>query len=149
MDKTYSTYGLNGSSFDVLATIQRSGEPYGLSPSGSMNSAMVTSGTMTKRINQLVEFVERRPNPQDARGFILSLTNTRVADQPQYSAIESALDSGLERRPQGNGRRAPKGGFTATRLYNPSPQRQPQISHLSQRDCENTMGYSIVRSPIL
>lgn len=77
MDKTFSIHGLNGASFDVLATIRRSGEPYGLSPSDLMASTMVTSGTMTNRIDQLVKagHVERTPNPHDARGFIISLTN--------------------------------------------------------------------------
>jgi len=77
MDKTFSAHGLNGAKFDVLATIRRSGAPYGLSPSDLMASTMVTSGTMTNRIDQLVKdgLVERTPNPQDARGFIISLTN--------------------------------------------------------------------------
>ena len=76
MDKTFSIHGLNGASFDVLATLRRSGEPYGLSPSDLMASTMVTSGTMTNRIDQLVKagLVERTPNPADARGFIVSLT---------------------------------------------------------------------------
>ncbi len=77
MDKTFSAHGLNGATFDVLATIRRSGAPYGLSPSDLIASTMVTSGTMTNRIDQLVKagLVERTPNPQDARGFIISLTN--------------------------------------------------------------------------
>ncbi len=77
MDKTFSVHGLNGARFDVLATIRRSGAPYGLSPGDLMASTMVTSGTMTNRIDQLakVGLVERTPNPQDARSFIISLTN--------------------------------------------------------------------------
>lgn len=77
MDKTFSIHGLNGASFDVLATIRRSGAPYALSPSDLIASTMVTSGTMTNRIDQLVKagLVERTQNPQDARGFIISLTN--------------------------------------------------------------------------
>jgi DNA-binding MarR family transcriptional regulator len=77
MGKTFSVHGLNGAKFDVLATIRRSGAPCGLTPSDLMASTMVTSGTMTNRIDQLVKagLVERTPNPQDARGFIISLTN--------------------------------------------------------------------------
>lgn len=77
MDKTFSAHGLNGSNFDVLATLRRSGAPYGLSPSDLMASTMVTSGTMTNRIDQLVKagLVERIPNSQDARSFVISLTN--------------------------------------------------------------------------
>ena len=76
MEKTFSIHNLNGASFDVLATLRRTGEPYGLSPSDLMASTMVTSGTMTNRIDQLVKtgLVERTPNPADARGFIVTLT---------------------------------------------------------------------------
>ena len=37
---------------------------------------MVTSGTITNRIDRLVAagLVERKPNPQDGRGFLVSLT---------------------------------------------------------------------------
>lgn len=76
MDKTFSTYGLNGASFDVLATLRRSGDPCALSPGDLLSSAMVTSGTMTNRIDQLVKsgLVERKKNSSDARRFIVHLT---------------------------------------------------------------------------
>ena len=81
MDKTFSAHNLNSASFDVLATIRRSGAPYGLTPGELITSTMVTSGTMTNRIDQLVKagLVKRTPNPQDARGFIVSLTNKGLA----------------------------------------------------------------------
>ncbi len=77
MGKTFSAHGLNAASFDVLATLRRSGPPYSLSPGDLMDSTMVTSGTMTNRINQLVTagLVERTKNCQDARGFVISMTN--------------------------------------------------------------------------
>lgn len=76
MKKTWSAHGLNGASFDVLATLLRSGSPYALSPGDMMASTMVTSGTMTNRIDQLekAELVERIRNPDDGRGFLISLT---------------------------------------------------------------------------
>ena len=105
MEKTFSIYGLNGPSFDVLATLRRSGEPYALSPSDLMNSTMVTSGTMTNRINQLVKvgLVERRLNPQDARSFVISLTkeghalidrvlNEHVKTQTQLTSLLTEED---------------------------------------------------------
>ena len=77
MEKTWSAHGLNGASFDVLATLRRSGSPYALSPGDLMASTMVTSGTMTHRVDQLVksELVERVRNPDDGRGFLISLTS--------------------------------------------------------------------------
>ncbi|NVJ96710.1 MAG: MarR family transcriptional regulator [Alphaproteobacteria bacterium] len=76
MADNFSQYGLNTSSFDVLATLRRSGPPYQLSPGALINMTMVTSGTMTNRIDQLVKagFVERIKNPDDGRGFLIALT---------------------------------------------------------------------------
>lgn len=76
MEKTWSKYGLNGASFDVLATLRRAGQPYALSPSDLMASTMVTSGTMTHRINLLekASLIQRVRNPKDGRGFLISLT---------------------------------------------------------------------------
>ena len=76
MEETWSQYGLNFASFDVLATLRRSGAPYALSPSDLIASAMVTSGTMTNRIDQLVKagLVERKQSKEDKRSFLISLT---------------------------------------------------------------------------
>src|SRR3546814_490389 len=76
MEKTWSAHGLNGASFDVLATLRRAGAPYALSPSDLMVSTLVTSGTMTHRIDQLEKagLVERVRNPDDGRSFLISLS---------------------------------------------------------------------------
>ncbi|WP_025898361.1 MarR family winged helix-turn-helix transcriptional regulator [Sneathiella glossodoripedis] len=77
MGKTFADYGLNGASFDVLATLRRSGQPYALSPGELIKATMVTSGTMTNRIDQLVKagLVARVKNREDARSFVISLTD--------------------------------------------------------------------------
>ncbi|WIY24322.1 MarR family winged helix-turn-helix transcriptional regulator [Parasedimentitalea psychrophila] len=76
MEKTWKAYGLNPASFDVLATLRRSGKPDGLSPGELLDLTMVTSGTMTNRVDQLVKggLVARVPNPEDKRGFLIRLT---------------------------------------------------------------------------
>lgn len=76
MGKVFTKFGLNRSSFDVLATLRRSGAPYTLSPGEMLATLMVTSGTMTNRIDQLekVGLVSRHTNPEDGRGFLVSLT---------------------------------------------------------------------------
>jgi DNA-binding MarR family transcriptional regulator len=76
-DAEFAKHGLNSSSFDVLATLRRSGAPYRLSPSELMETMMITSGTMTNRIDQLEKagMVERRDNPDDRRGVIIALTD--------------------------------------------------------------------------
>jgi len=76
MDKVFATHGLNGASFDVLATLRRSGPPYALSPSSLIEWTMVTSGTMTNRLDKLEQagLVSREKNPEDGRGFVIALT---------------------------------------------------------------------------
>ena len=76
IDKTFAQFGLNPGEFDVLATLRRSGQPYRLSPTELYNSMMVSSGTMTNRIDGLekVELVRRMPDPNDRRGTIIELT---------------------------------------------------------------------------
>jgi DNA-binding MarR family transcriptional regulator len=78
MEKTFAEYDLTPSSFDVLATLRRSGPDYRLSPGELSTSTMVSSGTMTNRIDQLERagLVERVPNPKDGRSFIIGLTDS-------------------------------------------------------------------------
>ena len=76
MEKVFSPHDLNPATFDVLATLRRSGAPYRLSPGDLMANTMVTSGTMTHRADQLVRagLVERISNPQDGRSVLIGLT---------------------------------------------------------------------------
>ncbi|ANL64027.1 MarR family transcriptional regulator protein [Rhizobium phaseoli] len=70
-------HGLSTSAFDVLATLRRSGAPYRLSPGELLEMTMVSSGTMTNRIDQLEKagFVERIVNPDDRRSVLIALTD--------------------------------------------------------------------------
>lgn len=64
--------------FDVLAALRRAGEPHVLSPGALVTQTMVTSGTMTNRIDRLEArgLVERAPSPDDRRGVLVRLTET-------------------------------------------------------------------------
>jgi DNA-binding MarR family transcriptional regulator len=79
--------------FDVLAALRRAGKPYRLSPGQLLRETMVTSGTMTNRIDRLGErgLVERSPDPHDRRGVLVGLTaaGKRAVD----GAFETLLDS--------------------------------------------------------
>ncbi|MEM1053000.1 MAG: MarR family transcriptional regulator [Pseudomonadota bacterium] len=81
MEKTWAEHDLNAASFDVLATLRRSGSPYALSPGDLMTSTMVTSGTMTNRIDQLEKagLVERQQSEIDRRSFLIALSDTGFA----------------------------------------------------------------------
>ncbi len=63
--------------FDVLAALRRAGAPHELSPSALAAATLVTSGTMTTRLDRLSArgLVERRPDPTDRRGVIVRLTD--------------------------------------------------------------------------
>jgi len=77
MEETFAAHGLNGPGFDVLATLRRSRPPHALSPGELIAQMMISSGTMTNRIDQLelAGLVTRSVNPRDARGAIVGLTD--------------------------------------------------------------------------
>jgi DNA-binding MarR family transcriptional regulator len=62
--------------FDVLSALRRAGQPYQLSPKALLQQTLVSSGTMTNRIDRLVErmLVERRTDPNDGRGILVTMT---------------------------------------------------------------------------
>ena len=76
LDATHQRFGLTGESFDVLAALRRSGEPYRLTPTQLYRQMMLSSGAMTNRIDRLEGqgLVERRPDPNDRRGTLICLT---------------------------------------------------------------------------
>ncbi len=61
--------------FDVLAALRRAGAPYALSPGQLLAQTMVTSGTMTNRVDRLESrgLVQRLPDPADRRGVQVRL----------------------------------------------------------------------------
>src|SRR5690625_809090 len=48
----FATHGLEPWGFDALAALRRAGSPYQLSPGSLLNQTMVTSGTMTARVDK-------------------------------------------------------------------------------------------------
>ena len=97
----FAAHDLESWEFDVLAALRRQGAPYELSPGALLRATLVTSGTMTNRIDRLEEagLVRRRPDPQDKRGVLVTLTaagQSRVdAALADLLAAEQALLAGL------------------------------------------------------
>lgn len=62
--------------FDVLSALRRAGDPYRLSPGTLVAQTLVTSGTMTNRIDRLVAhgMVARTPSASDRRTVLITLT---------------------------------------------------------------------------
>lgn len=63
--------------WDVLSALRRAGEPYQLSPKQLLQQTLVSSGTMTNRIDRLVgrRLVRREADPGDRRGVLVILTD--------------------------------------------------------------------------
>ena len=78
IDAVFAEYGLGTGDFDVLATLRRNGAPYTLTPTALFASMMVTSGTMTSRLQKLESkgWIERLPNPDDARSMLVRLSGS-------------------------------------------------------------------------
>src|SRR3954463_7918094 len=69
-------HGIEQWEFDVMAALRRAGTPYELSPGRLLRETLVTSGTMTNRVDRLATrgFVKRYPDPEDRRGVLVRLT---------------------------------------------------------------------------
>ena len=72
----YRKHGLSEGEFEVLAALRRAGVPFALAPGDLAQHTMVTTGAMTKRIDQLVEagLVTRRAAAEDGRRRVVALT---------------------------------------------------------------------------
>jgi len=82
-------HGMDRGQGDVLYTLRRAGAPYRLSPGELTANLLVTTGTMTNRLDRLQErgLVRRLPNPDDRRGVVVELT-------PEAKAL---VDASIER----------------------------------------------------
>ena len=75
--EAFAAHDLEPWEFDVLAALRREGAPYTLSPGRLLQVTLVTSGTMTNRIDRLAAkgLVARVPDPNDGRGVQVVLTD--------------------------------------------------------------------------
>ncbi|HWG64648.1 MAG TPA: MarR family transcriptional regulator [Streptosporangiaceae bacterium] len=98
----FASHGLETWEFDVLSALRRQGAPYQLTPGALLRATLVTSGTMTNRIDRLAAagLVRREPDPQDRRGVLATLTNAGRARVDAALAdlvnSEDALLDGLD-----------------------------------------------------
>lgn len=91
--QSFAAHDLETWEFDVLAALRRAGPPYSLSPGQLGTQTLVTSGTMTNRIDRLESrgLVRREPDPTDRRGVRVVLTD------PGRSAVDDAMSDLLTR----------------------------------------------------
>ena len=108
----FAGHGLESWEFDVLSALRRAGPPFQLTPGALLRATLVTSGTMTNRIDRLAAagLVRREPDPRDRRGVLVTLSERGQA------AVDAALTDLLDREQAllaGLGRRASVGTLAA------------------------------------
>ena len=98
----FAAHGLEIWEFDVLSALRRQGPPYQLSPGALLRATLVTSGTMTNRIDRLAAagLVSRSRDQEDKRGVLVQLTGAGLrtvdAAMSDLLARERALLTGLD-----------------------------------------------------
>jgi DNA-binding MarR family transcriptional regulator len=89
----FTSHGLESWEFDVLSALRRIGPPFQLTPGALLRATLVTSGTMTNRIDRLTArgLVRREPDPADRRGVLVTLTGQGeiVVDAALADLLES------------------------------------------------------------
>ena len=89
----FAAHGLESWEFDVLSALRRAGPPFQLTPGALLRATLVTSGTMTNRIDRLAAagLVAREPDPRDRRGVLVTLS------ERGKEAVDAAFTDLLER----------------------------------------------------
>ena len=89
----FAEHGLETWGFDVLAALRRAGAPYQLTPGQLIHENLVTSGTITNRLDRLESdgLLARYPDPSDGRGTLVRITAQGI------KVIDAALASLLQR----------------------------------------------------
>jgi DNA-binding MarR family transcriptional regulator len=90
--ETFEQLGLAQWQFDVLTALRRSGPEYELTPGELLAETLVSSGTMTHRIDQMeaAGLVARQADPADGRVVRVRLTTAgrAAADQALAGLLE-------------------------------------------------------------
>jgi DNA-binding MarR family transcriptional regulator len=101
LDAAFGRHNLDSGSFDVLATLLRSGAPHRLTAGQLQRSSMITSSAVAQRLNRLEArgLVVRSQNAADARATDVTLTDAGhtliSAALPDHVANEHRLLGGL------------------------------------------------------
>ncbi len=76
----FAEHGLETWGFDVLAALRRAGAPYQLTPGQLIHENLVTSGTITNRLDRLESdgLLARHPDPSDGRGTLVRITDKGI-----------------------------------------------------------------------
>lgn len=104
IEEVFATHGISVGDFDVLAALRRSGEPFVLRPTELARQLMLSPAGMTNRLDRLAkaELIDRTPDPEDRRGWLIELSDrgraivdAAVADHvANEERLLSVLDAG-------------------------------------------------------
>ena len=74
--RVFADAGLEPWEFDVLSALRRAGAPYALTPKQLLATNLVSSGTMTNRIDRLAHrgLVVRQDDPADGRSVLVVIS---------------------------------------------------------------------------
>ena len=101
LEAKFEEFGISRASFDVLATLKRSGPPYRLSQRELMSNLLRTSGSMSVRIDAMERqgLVRREADTEDRRATLVSITRkgTDLLEKliPDHLLNEEQLLTGL------------------------------------------------------
>jgi len=89
----FADLGLAQWQFDVLTALRRAGPPYEMTPGELMAETLVSSGTMTHRVDHMeaAGWVSRQAHPADGRVVRVRLTSAG------RTAVDAAMSRLLER----------------------------------------------------
>src|ERR1700761_1863625 len=89
----FTAHGLEPWEFDVLSALRRAGPPFQLTPGALLRATLVTSGTMTNRVDRLetAGLVYREPDPRDRRASLVALP------EGGWSAVAAAFADRVHR----------------------------------------------------
>jgi DNA-binding MarR family transcriptional regulator len=104
--QVWRRHQIDSGEYDVLAALARSGPSYRLTPTELYRSVLVTSATMTERLDRLArrDLIARRPAGRDRRSILVELTphGQAIFEQAHADllAAEATLLEGLSPRDQ-------------------------------------------------
>lgn len=91
-----ASYGVHRGEGDVLFTLRRAGPPFRLTPTRLAAALLITSGTMTNRLDRLEKrgLIKRLPNPNDRRSLDVELSadGKRLVDEAIEAHVANERD---------------------------------------------------------
>lgn len=87
--EAFAAHGLEPWEFDVLSALRRAGDPFELTPGALMHDTLVTSGTITARVEKLQAkgLVTKSRAPGDGRSVVVRLAPRGLAQ------VDNAIQS--------------------------------------------------------